>query len=128
VIWRTFRPVAARDFPMPEFVRYNPTLLFWPRRRTVAEWHYAQADPSEELAQLSLYSMKKVQDGREIDFRITVREYAQRPAAQHSRFFAEADKQVNQKTAAVLPYGWGNSTLEALADCMRMIRQFPYED
>jgi hypothetical protein len=94
----------------------------------VQEWQYAQADPSDELAQLSLYSMKKKQDGREIEFRITVREYAARPATQHSRFFAEADKHVNQKTAAILPYGWGNSTLEALADCMRMIRQFPYED
>jgi hypothetical protein len=94
----------------------------------VSEWQYAQADPSEELAELSLYSMKKKQDGREIEFRITVREYARRPEALHGRFFAEADKHVNQKIAAVLPYGWGDSTLEALSDCMRMIRQFPYED
>ncbi len=92
------------------------------------EWPYAQADPSDELAQLSFYSMKKKQGGREIEFRITMREYVERPAGQHSRFFAEADKHVNQKTAAVLPHGWGNSVLEALADCIRMIRQFPYED
>ena len=94
----------------------------------MAEWQYAQANPSEELAQLSFYSMKKKQGGREIEFRITVREYAQQPASQHSRFFAEADKHVNQHTAAILPSGWGHSVLEALADCMRMIRQFPYED
>jgi hypothetical protein len=93
----------------------------------VAEWHYAQADPSDELAELSFFSMRKRQDGRDIEFRITVREYVQRPPGQHSRFFAEADKHVNQKTAAVLPYGWGHSVLEALADCVRMIRQFPYE-
>lgn len=92
------------------------------------EWGYAQADPSDELAQLSFYSMKKKQGGREIEFRITVREYAERPASQHSRFFAEADKQVNQRTAAIVPTGWGHSVLEALSDCIRMIRQFPYED
>jgi hypothetical protein len=94
----------------------------------VPEWRVAQKHPSEELAELSFFSIKKKQDGREIEFRITVREYAEQPAGQHSRFFAEADKQVNQKTAAVLPCGWGHSVLEALADCVRMIRQFPYED
>lgn len=94
----------------------------------MAEWHYAQADPSDELAQLSFYSMKKKQGARMIEFRITVREYVDRPAGQHSRFFAEADKHVNQKLAPILPHGWGHSALEALADCMRIIRQFPYED
>ncbi|MFZ0738606.1 MAG: hypothetical protein WCA98_02540 [Candidatus Acidiferrales bacterium] len=92
------------------------------------DWQFAQAGPSEELAQLSFYSMKKRQGDREIEFRITMREYVERPAGQHSRFFAEADKQVNQNTAAVLPCGWGKSALEALAGCMGMIRQFPYED
>jgi hypothetical protein len=94
----------------------------------VAEWQFSQADPSDELAQLSFYSMKKRQDGREIEFRITVWEYAERPAGQHSRFLAEADKHVNQKTAAILPHGWGHSLLEALTDCIRMIHQFPYEE
>ena len=93
----------------------------------MAEWKYAQGDSSDELAQLSFYSMKKRQEGREIEFRITVREFAQRPPGQHSHFFAEADKHVNQRTAAVLPHGWGDSVLEALAGCVRMIRQFPYE-
>ncbi|MGC2331013.1 MAG: hypothetical protein WA581_06150 [Candidatus Acidiferrales bacterium] len=94
----------------------------------MAEWHYAQGDLSDELAQLSFYSMKKHQDGREIEFRITVCEYAVQPAGQHARFFAEADKHVNQKLAAILPHGWGHSVLEALSDCMRMIRQFPYDE
>jgi len=93
----------------------------------VAEWQYAQGDPSDELAQLSFYSMKKRQDGRDIEFRIMVREFAQERPGQRSRFLAEADKHVNQKTVAILPHGWGNSLLDALADCMRMIRQFPYE-
>ncbi|HEX4003119.1 MAG TPA: hypothetical protein VHX36_10760 [Candidatus Acidoferrales bacterium] len=94
----------------------------------MAEWHHAQASPSDELAQLSFYSMKKKQDGREIEFRITMREYVDRPKGQHARFFAEADKHVNQKLAAILPHGWGHSVLEALADCIRMIHQFPYDE
>ena len=94
----------------------------------MAEWTFAQVNPSDELAQLSFYSMKKQQEGREVEFRITVQEYVKPPSGQHSRFFAAADKYVNQKTAAILPHGWGNSAFEALADCMRMIRQFPYED
>jgi hypothetical protein len=109
-------------------VLYNPAISFWPRRRTVPDWHFAQANPSEKLAQLSFYSAMKKQGDREIEFRITVREYIERPAGLHSRFFAEADKHVNQKTAPVLPCGWGNSALEALAGCMGMIRQFPYEE
>ncbi len=94
----------------------------------MADWHYAQKNAAEELAQLSFYCMKKKDGDREIEFRITVREYVERPPGQHSRFFAEADKHVNQNTAAVLPCGWGNSLLEALGDCMQMIRQFPYEE
>lgn len=92
------------------------------------DWQFAQKSKAEELAQLTHYSMKKIDGGREVEFRITVREYVERPPGQHSRFFAEADKHVNQNTAAVLPCGWGNSILEALADCTEMIRQFPYEE
>jgi hypothetical protein len=97
------------------------------RRSSVAEWHYAQADSSEELAQLHIFSMKKRQPGGDINFRITVREFAVPPPGQRLRFFAEADKPVNQNTAALIPCGWGDSVLKALADCMRIIRQFPYE-
>jgi hypothetical protein len=94
----------------------------------MSDWQYAQADRGDELAHLTFYTMKKHQQGRDIEFRITVREYVTPPPGQHSKFFAEADKHVNQKTAAVLPFGWGDSLLRALGDCMRMIRQFPYED
>ena len=93
----------------------------------MAEWEYAQTDRTEELAELHYFSMKKHQPGGDITFRITVREYATPPLGQHLRFFAEADKPVNQKTASFLPSGWGSSVLKALADCMRLIRQFPYE-
>lgn len=93
----------------------------------MADWHYAQADPSEELALLHIFSMKKRQPGGLVDFRVTVREFAVPPVGHHQRFFAEADKFVNQKTAAVLPCGWGDTMLAALSDCLRMIRQFPYQ-
>ncbi|MDE3137011.1 MAG: hypothetical protein KGL59_10590 [Acidobacteriota bacterium] len=93
----------------------------------MAEWHYAQAEPSEELALLHFFSMKKHHAGGDVTFRITVREFATPPHGHHQRFFAEADKAVNQKTAAVLPCGWGDTVLVALSDCLRMIRQFPYE-
>lgn len=93
----------------------------------MVEWRYAQTDRSEELAQLYFFSIKKRQPGGDVDFRITVREFAAPPPGQHLRFFAEADKQVNQKTAPFLPSGWGDSVMKALADCLRLIREFPYE-
>ena len=93
----------------------------------MSEWHYAQSDRAEELAQLHFFSMKKRQKEGEVNFRITVREFAVPPPGQFLRFFAEADKAVNQKTAAIIPSGWGDSILKALADCIRMIHQFPYE-
>ena len=93
----------------------------------MAEWEYAQTDRTEELAELHVFTMKKHQPGGDVTFRITVKEDATPPLGQHLRFFAEADKPVNQKTAAFVPSGWGSSVLKALADCMRLIRQFPYE-
>jgi hypothetical protein len=91
------------------------------------DWHYAQTNRAEELALHYYFSIKKREEGREIQFRITVKEFAAPPPGQHLRFFAEADKHVNQKTAPFLPSGWGDSVFQALADCLRLIRQFPYE-
>lgn len=91
------------------------------------DWQYAQQDPKEQLAQLHVFSMKKRDQGREIDFQITVKEFAAAPAGHHGRFFAQADKYVNQKAASFIPSGWGDSLLHALSDCMRLIREFPYE-
>jgi hypothetical protein len=91
------------------------------------DWHYAQSEPAEQLSQLHFFSMKKLQEGREIEFRITIHEYAVTPKGHHGRFFAQADKQVNQKTAGFIPSGWGDSILKALSDCLRLIREFPYE-
>jgi hypothetical protein len=93
----------------------------------VSDWKFAQKDVSEELALLHQFSVKKQQKGGEVCFLITVKEFAAPPKGQFARFFAQADKHVNQKTAAILPTGWGNSMLDALCDCVRMIREFPYE-
>jgi hypothetical protein len=94
----------------------------------MSEWAYLQKDAVEQLAQLHLFSMSKRQEGGDVTFRITVKEFATPPPGQRLRFFAEADKPVNQKTAAFVPCGWGNSVFTALGDCVRLIREFPYEE
>jgi hypothetical protein len=90
------------------------------------EWGFAQSDPSEELAQLQYFSIKKKHDGRSIEFVITVWEYIT-PAEPTMRFFAKADKQTNQRTAPYTPTGWGKTLLEALSECVRAVNRFPYE-
>ncbi len=91
------------------------------------DWRFAQKDVSEELALLHHFSFKKQYKGGEVGFLITVQEFAVPPKGQFAHFFAQADKYVNQKTAPILPTGWGNSILDALTACARMIREFPYE-
>ena len=93
----------------------------------MTDWRFAQKDPSEELAFLHHFSFKKCQGGSEITFLITVKEFVTPPKGQFARFFAQADKEVNQKTGPIIPTGWGSSLLDALADCTRMIRDFPCE-
>ena len=92
----------------------------------MAEWTLAQSDRSDELAQLHFFSMKKRQPGGDIEFRITVREHAT-PVDESMRFFAEADKQTNQKTVPFTPCGWGNTLLKAMAECVQAVHRFPYE-
>jgi len=93
----------------------------------VSEWHFAQNDPGEELAQLHHFAVKKRYAGGEVEFVITVKEFAQPLRGEAMRFFAHADKQLNQKTAPFTPTGFGNTLFKALADCLDNIRQFPYE-
>lgn len=94
----------------------------------MTDWKYAKEGPAEQLAQLHFFSMLKRQEGKDIEFRITVREFACPPPGQHLCFFAEADKAVNQKTAPFVPCGWSSTMLGALGDCIKLIRQFPYEE
>ena len=62
----------------------------------------------------------------EVDFRITVWEFV-KPRDPAMTFFAQADKQTNQKTAPFTPSGWGRTLLDALGDCIKEIHRFPYE-
>jgi hypothetical protein len=93
----------------------------------MSEWVYLQGDPSEQLTQYHYFSMVKRQGSEDVTFGITVKEYAVPPTGQRMRFYAEADKSVNQKTAPFVPCGWGSSIFAALGDCVRLIRQFPFE-
>jgi len=93
----------------------------------LTDWKFAQKDAAEELALLHHFSFKKQQGNGEVVFVVTVKEFAAPPRGQYARFFAQSDKHVNQQIAPILPTGWGNSILDALAACICMIREFPYE-
>ena len=93
----------------------------------MTDWMYVQENAAEQLAQLHYFSFLKHQQGGNILFKIVIKEFAAPPPGQRLRFFAEADKAVNQKTASFVPCGWGNTLFNALGDCVRLIRQFPYE-
>ena len=90
------------------------------------DWGYAQAHPAEQLARLHYFSMTKQQQGEEIEFTITVKEFFT-PKDPAARFFAQADKQTNQSAGAYTPCGWGTSMLTALEECVRAINRFPYQ-
>jgi len=91
------------------------------------EWGYAQRDPAEQLARVHFFSMKKLQAGGDIDFLITVKEYVT-PKDPALVFFAQADKQTNQRVAPYTPSGWGKTLLAALEECIREVNRFPYHE
>jgi hypothetical protein len=90
------------------------------------EWAYAQAKASEKLARLHHFSVMKQQDGAEIEFVVTVKESAT-PSDPRMRFFAQADKQTNQDSVPYTPSAWGNTLLDALAECIVEIHRFPFQ-
>jgi hypothetical protein len=90
------------------------------------DWAFAQTHPSQELALLHFFSVKKRQANGEVEFRITVKEFVT-PQEPTMHFFAQADKETNQKTAPFKPMGWGKTMLDALAECIGAIYRFPYE-
>ena len=92
----------------------------------MSDWGYAQTDPAEQLARVHHFSMMKVQEDGEYEFRITVKEYIT-PKDPAMLFFAEADKQTNQALAPYTPCGWGSTLLGALAECVRAVNRFPYK-
>ncbi len=91
------------------------------------EWIFSVADPAQhQLARVHFFSVTKREPQGEIEFLITVKEYA-RPKEAYLRFFAQADKQTNQKTMPFTPSGWGDTLLKALAECIEGVNRFPYE-
>lgn len=92
----------------------------------MSDWQFAQTDPSEDFARLHLFAMQKKQPTGNVEFIITVFEYVNRNQLK-MRFYARADKQVNQRTAPFTPFGWGDSMLMALNECKKMIQDYPYE-
>lgn len=93
----------------------------------MSDWVHIQGRTGEQLMQLHHFCFTRQQPGGDVTFAITVKEFAVPPPGQRVRFYAEADKHVNQSTAPFLPCGWGSSLFSALGDCVRMIREFPYE-
>ncbi len=90
------------------------------------DWMYAQTQPEHKLTKLHHFTVAKTQGDQEIEFNITVRETVL-GGDQTMRFFAQADKFTNQKTAPYLASGWGSVLLEALSACVQEIQRFPYE-
>lgn len=93
----------------------------------MSDWGFAQTSPAQELALLHQFTVKKPTAGGEVEFLITVKEYVT-PREPSMHFFAQADKQINQKTAPYTPSGWGKTMLEALSECIRALNRFPYEE
>ncbi len=57
--------------------------------RTVDDWKLAQQDPSEALAKLHFFSVKKKHAHGEVEARITVKEYAAAKSAEMKFFRGE---------------------------------------
>jgi len=92
----------------------------------MTDWQYAQTDPRQQLARLHFFSIKKLEGEKEIEMVITVKETFT-PELGALQYFAQTDKQTNQKTTPYTPSGWGKTVLEALGAVIREINRFPYE-
>ena len=92
----------------------------------MSDWKYAQKHPSEALAKLHFFSVKKKHASGEIDVRITVQAFAT-PEIGALQFFAMADLELNQKTMKVQPSGWSDTLTGAVSECLKMLRRFEYE-
>ena len=91
----------------------------------MSNWSFPTSTPAEELAELHYFSVKKTHAGGEVEFVITVYEYAHRNH-QAMKFYAQADKLINQAVAPFTPFGWGETLSAALSECLGEIRRYPY--
>ena len=92
----------------------------------MSDWKFVQKDPSERLAKLHFFEVRKKHAGGEHEVRITVREFATAEIGA-LQFFASADIELNQKTAKFQPCGWADSLMGALSECLKNLRRFEYE-
>ena len=92
----------------------------------MSDWKYLQRDPTEALARLHFFSVKKKHSAGEIEVRITVREFAT-PEIATMQFYATADVELNQKTASFQPCGWSATLSGALSECLNNLRRFEYQ-
>ena len=92
----------------------------------MTDWVFAERQPSEQLARLHFFSIQKVQGEQTVEFRIAVYEYATKNHLS-MRFYAQSEKQTNQKTLPFTPVGWGQTLLQALSECVDALPRFPYE-
>ena len=90
------------------------------------DWKFTQKDPSEALAKLHFFSVKKKHASGEVEARITVKEFATAKTTD-LKFFAMADIELNQKTMRFQPCGWSETLMGALTECLRNLRKFDYE-
>ena len=91
------------------------------------DWKYVQRDPTEQLAKLHFFSVKKPHTSGPVELRITVWEYAT-PEIGDLSFFAQADVKLNQQTAPFRPCGWSNTLMGALSECLQNMRKFEYQE
>ncbi|MGD0730033.1 MAG: hypothetical protein ABR956_02135 [Terracidiphilus sp.] len=92
----------------------------------MSDWRLVQKDPSEALAQLHFFSVTKKHACGEVEARITVKEFAT-PKTSVLKFYATADIELNQNTVAIQPFGWGETLMGAVGECLRNLRKFDYE-
>ena len=93
----------------------------------MSDWSFAQKDEQEQLAKLEHFSVLKKAASGDKEILIALYEYIT-PNDPAMKFVAKADQPLYQKTAPVVPIGWGNNRLQALSACLAMIRKFPYEE
>ena len=93
----------------------------------MSDWSFAQHEPEEQLAKLEHYSVIKQAQSGEKEIIITVSEYLT-PKDPAMKFVARADQPLYQRTAPIVPIGWGNNRLTALSACLSMVRKFPFEE
>jgi hypothetical protein len=88
----------------------------------MSDWKFIETQPAEQFCRIEYFGVRK----DDLEFVVTVREFHQ-PPDPAMPFFAQADKQVNQNSAAYTPSGWGSTQNDALWECLKAIRKFPYQ-